>query len=233
MRLADVVARLPGSEITGEPGLEIASVTHDSRRAGPGALFVAIRGLATDGNDFVDAARKKGAVAVVSENAPRGAGTWVRVEGRPRGARALLGRRARRPGPLARARRRDGHERQDDDDLPDRLGAAGGRRDRRPPRHGRVPDRPAHRRGGADDAGVVRPAGALPRDGRRRLPPRGARGLLALVRTRARPRPRVQGRGLHQPDARPPRLPRRHGRVLRGQAACCSRRCCAPTATRS
>ena len=79
MRLADVVARLPGSEITGEPGLEIASVTHDSRRAGPGALFVAIRGLATDGNDFVDAARKKGAVAVVSENVPRGAGTWVRV----------------------------------------------------------------------------------------------------------------------------------------------------------
>jgi len=79
VRLADVVARLPGSEITGEPGVEIASVTHDSRRAGPGALFVAIRGLATDGNDFVDAARKKGAVAVVSEGAPRGAGTWVRV----------------------------------------------------------------------------------------------------------------------------------------------------------
>jgi UDP-N-acetylmuramoyl-L-alanyl-D-glutamate--2,6-diaminopimelate ligase len=79
VRLADVVARLPGSELTGEPGVEIASVTHDSRRAGPGALFVAIRGLATDGNDFVDAARKKGAVAVVSENAPRGTGTWVRV----------------------------------------------------------------------------------------------------------------------------------------------------------
>jgi UDP-N-acetylmuramoyl-L-alanyl-D-glutamate--2,6-diaminopimelate ligase len=80
VRLADVVARLPGSEITGEPGALIASVTHDSRRAGPGALFVAIRGLATDGNDFVDAARKKGAVAVVSEGARRGAGTWVRVK---------------------------------------------------------------------------------------------------------------------------------------------------------
>ena len=80
MRLSEVVARLPQSEPTGNQALEIASVTHDSRRAGPGALFVAIRGLATDGNDFVDAARKKGAVAVVSEAAPRGEGTWVRVK---------------------------------------------------------------------------------------------------------------------------------------------------------
>src|SRR6185503_2744743 len=80
VKLSEVVARLPQSEPTGNQALEIASVTHDSRRAGPGALFVAIRGLATDGNDFVDAARKKGAVAVVSEAAPRGEGTWVRVK---------------------------------------------------------------------------------------------------------------------------------------------------------
>ena len=34
----------------------------------------------------------------------------------------------------------------------------------------------------------------------------------------ARPRPRVPGGRLHQPDPRPPRLPRGHGRLLRGQA---------------
>jgi UDP-N-acetylmuramoyl-L-alanyl-D-glutamate--2,6-diaminopimelate ligase len=40
---------------------------------------VAIRGLATDGNRFVEAARKKGAVAVCSEEPPSGEGAWVRV----------------------------------------------------------------------------------------------------------------------------------------------------------
>jgi UDP-N-acetylmuramoyl-L-alanyl-D-glutamate--2,6-diaminopimelate ligase len=79
VRLGDVLARLPGVELHGDPGLEVADVTHDSRRCGPGSLFVAIRGLATDGNRFVDAARKKGAVAVCSEEPPSGEGTWVRV----------------------------------------------------------------------------------------------------------------------------------------------------------
>ena len=79
MKLRDLLARLPGAGLRGDPGLEIADVTHDSRRCGPGSLFVAIRGLATDGNRFVDAARKKGAVAVCSEEPPSGEGTWVRV----------------------------------------------------------------------------------------------------------------------------------------------------------
>jgi len=79
MKLADLVARLPGAEISGAADLEITAVTHDSRRSGPGALFVGIRGLVTDGNDFVEAARKKGAVAICSEEPPRGEGTWVTV----------------------------------------------------------------------------------------------------------------------------------------------------------
>ena len=79
MTLRDLIARLPGAELRGDPGLEIADVTHDSRRCGPGSLFVAIHGLAADGNRFVDAARKKGAVAVCSEEPPSGDGGWVRV----------------------------------------------------------------------------------------------------------------------------------------------------------
>jgi UDP-N-acetylmuramoyl-L-alanyl-D-glutamate--2,6-diaminopimelate ligase len=86
VRLDRIVERLPGSELTGDATVEIGSVTHDSRRASAGALFVAIRGLATDGNDFVEAARRKGAVAVVSEQPPRGEGAWVRV---PDARRAL------------------------------------------------------------------------------------------------------------------------------------------------
>ncbi len=79
MRLGELVARVPGAELSGDAGLEITAVSHDSRRSGPGTLFVGIRGLVTDGNDFVLAARKKGAVAVCSEEPPRGEGTWVRV----------------------------------------------------------------------------------------------------------------------------------------------------------
>ena len=80
MRLAELLTRLPGAEISGDTGLEISAVSHDSRRSGPGTLFVGIRGLVTDGNDFALAARKKGAVAVCSEEPPRGEGTWVRVK---------------------------------------------------------------------------------------------------------------------------------------------------------
>jgi UDP-N-acetylmuramoyl-L-alanyl-D-glutamate--2,6-diaminopimelate ligase len=54
-------------------------VAHDSRRVSPGALFVAIRGLETDGNRFVEAAVRKGAVAVASEEPPKAGTTWVRV----------------------------------------------------------------------------------------------------------------------------------------------------------
>jgi UDP-N-acetylmuramoyl-L-alanyl-D-glutamate--2,6-diaminopimelate ligase len=79
VRLKELLARLPGADLQGDPALEVAGVTHDSRRCGPGSLFVAIRGLATDGNQFADAARKKGAVAVCSEMPPSGEGAWVRV----------------------------------------------------------------------------------------------------------------------------------------------------------
>ncbi len=79
MRLSELVERLPEGQLAGDPALEIAEVSHDSRRLGPGALFVAIHGLATDGNRFVDAARKKGAVAVCSEQPPRGEGAWLQV----------------------------------------------------------------------------------------------------------------------------------------------------------
>jgi UDP-N-acetylmuramoyl-L-alanyl-D-glutamate--2,6-diaminopimelate ligase len=89
VKLADLLARLPGSELTGDPTLEISEVTHDSRRATTGSIFVAIRGLATDGNQFVDQARKKGALAVVSEEPARAGGPWVQVKD-AREALALL-----------------------------------------------------------------------------------------------------------------------------------------------
>ncbi|MGH9119024.1 MAG: UDP-N-acetylmuramoyl-L-alanyl-D-glutamate--2,6-diaminopimelate ligase [Acidimicrobiales bacterium] len=48
-------------------GLEVTSVTHDSRAVAPGALFCSIRGEHADGHDFAVAAVEAGAVAVLAE----------------------------------------------------------------------------------------------------------------------------------------------------------------------
>jgi UDP-N-acetylmuramoyl-L-alanyl-D-glutamate--2,6-diaminopimelate ligase len=52
--------------------LEVAcsGVTHDSRRVSPGAVFVALRGLKTDGVTFVPQAVSAGAAAIIAELPP-------------------------------------------------------------------------------------------------------------------------------------------------------------------
>ncbi len=89
MKLSELAGLLPGAERSGDPQEEITAVTHDSRQAGVGSLFVAIRGLTTDGNRFVDAALKKGAAAVASEGPPLPGVPWIRV-GDAREALAVL-----------------------------------------------------------------------------------------------------------------------------------------------
>lgn len=48
---------------------QVASVEYDSRRVQPGAMFVAMRGEVTDGNQFISAAIERGAVAIVTDSA--------------------------------------------------------------------------------------------------------------------------------------------------------------------
>ena len=47
---------------------EIAAVEYDSRRSGPGALFVAMQGETTDGNRFIEKAVEQGAAAVLTDS---------------------------------------------------------------------------------------------------------------------------------------------------------------------
>jgi UDP-N-acetylmuramoyl-L-alanyl-D-glutamate--2,6-diaminopimelate ligase len=77
--LGELAALVPGATLEGDAELPVSAVMHDSRRGGPGSLFVAIPGLTTDGNRFVDAALKKGAVAVASQAEPRPGIPWLRV----------------------------------------------------------------------------------------------------------------------------------------------------------
>ena len=62
--LADV-ARATGAELSGDGGAAVADVTHDSRQARAGWLFVAIRGERFDAHEFVPRVAEQGAAGVV------------------------------------------------------------------------------------------------------------------------------------------------------------------------
>jgi UDP-N-acetylmuramoyl-L-alanyl-D-glutamate--2,6-diaminopimelate ligase len=52
----------------GGPSVEVHGVEYDSRRVGRGDVFVAMRGDATDGNRYIEAAVAQGAAAVVTDS---------------------------------------------------------------------------------------------------------------------------------------------------------------------
>jgi UDP-N-acetylmuramoyl-L-alanyl-D-glutamate--2,6-diaminopimelate ligase len=65
MKLRDLLRNIDARPAYGDLDTEITAVTADSRLVKPGALFVAVPGLQTDGAKFVDQAIAKGAAAVV------------------------------------------------------------------------------------------------------------------------------------------------------------------------
>jgi len=66
MRLADL-ARGAGAVLDGNGDVDVTGIVYDSRRAGPGDLFVAVQGLHVDGHHYVGEAIAQGAVAVAIE----------------------------------------------------------------------------------------------------------------------------------------------------------------------
>ncbi|MBS2018935.1 MAG: UDP-N-acetylmuramoyl-L-alanyl-D-glutamate--2,6-diaminopimelate ligase [Deltaproteobacteria bacterium] len=67
MTLADVAREIPGATtIEGDGSVRIYGVHHDSRRIEPGDLFVVRKGERSDGAKFVEAAKEKGAVAILA-----------------------------------------------------------------------------------------------------------------------------------------------------------------------
>ncbi len=60
---------------------QVSGLDYDSRRIEPGFLFFAFAGARADGRAFAEAARARGAIAIVSElHSPEGfAGTWIQV----------------------------------------------------------------------------------------------------------------------------------------------------------
>jgi UDP-N-acetylmuramoyl-L-alanyl-D-glutamate--2,6-diaminopimelate ligase len=66
------VAEATGGRLVGEGNLSVTDVTHDSRQAKQGSLFVAIRGELFDAHKFVPQVIEQGAVGVLSELEPPG-----------------------------------------------------------------------------------------------------------------------------------------------------------------
>jgi len=72
MRLSQLVAELAGPSVGRPvgpaeslgPDVDVSAICYDSRRAGPGALFVAVPGFRTDGHDHIGEAAARGAIAV-------------------------------------------------------------------------------------------------------------------------------------------------------------------------
>ncbi|MCE3603394.1 UDP-N-acetylmuramoyl-tripeptide--D-alanyl-D-alanine ligase [Massilia sp. P8910] len=68
--LAQLVAAIPGARLTADATYQ--SVSTDSRSAGAGALFVALRGETFDAHDFLAQVAAGGAAAVVVDSLPQG-----------------------------------------------------------------------------------------------------------------------------------------------------------------
>ena len=67
-RLKQVLPSHISVKITGDTNIEIKGIELDSRKIEDGYVFVAIKGLAMDGHDFIDKAIDNGAVAIVVQN---------------------------------------------------------------------------------------------------------------------------------------------------------------------
>lgn len=70
MELKNLIHTLDVLETVGADDVNITGIQSDSRKVEDGFLFVAVRGTAVDGHDYIGAAIAKGAVAVVCEEIP-------------------------------------------------------------------------------------------------------------------------------------------------------------------
>jgi UDP-N-acetylmuramoyl-L-alanyl-D-glutamate--2,6-diaminopimelate ligase len=77
-----LIAQTINATLSGSGDAIITDITHDSRRAGPGSLFVAVRGELFDAHKFIPQVMAGGAVGVISElpSPADFSGVWLQVE---------------------------------------------------------------------------------------------------------------------------------------------------------
>ncbi len=70
MKLTELLSSIKPVNIAGTTEKEIMSLTADSRQAGEGSMFVAVRGVTVDGHTFIPSLAGKGVAAIVVEQLP-------------------------------------------------------------------------------------------------------------------------------------------------------------------
>lgn len=82
MKIDDIIRGIDVISVSGNSALAAGPVESDSRKAGKGSMFVAVRGHNTDGHAYIDQAVKAGAAAVICETLPASPDPsvcWIRV----------------------------------------------------------------------------------------------------------------------------------------------------------
>ncbi|MBK9937402.1 MAG: UDP-N-acetylmuramoyl-L-alanyl-D-glutamate--2,6-diaminopimelate ligase [Chitinophagaceae bacterium] len=84
MLLQDVLYKVAIRSVAGNTSVEVNDIQIDSRKIKPGAVFIAVKGVAADGHQFIEKAIENGAVVIVYEESglptPDSRLTYVQVE---------------------------------------------------------------------------------------------------------------------------------------------------------
>lgn len=66
--LKELLVAVPEARVLGDENIEVSTLAYDSRQVAPGTGFVAVRGQAHDGHEFIPQALERGATAIVADN---------------------------------------------------------------------------------------------------------------------------------------------------------------------
>ncbi|WP_080058867.1 UDP-N-acetylmuramoyl-L-alanyl-D-glutamate--2,6-diaminopimelate ligase [Spirosoma aerolatum] len=83
MQLKNLLYKIPLLATSGSMETHITALAMDSRKVGPGSLFIAVRGTVTDGHNYIETAIKQGASAILCEELPANPSpgvTYVQVQ---------------------------------------------------------------------------------------------------------------------------------------------------------
>ena len=80
MQLSELMRDIAVLDGNADCGLEVAGIAYDSRAVRPGDLFVAVQGFQSDGHDYIPAAKKAGAAALVCQRVPEVEIPYILVE---------------------------------------------------------------------------------------------------------------------------------------------------------